>query len=57
MAGGSQCGQLGRIVSDHILFSFALVISILGQRVTCDSSRVSTIAAFYKYGRLPLNVF
>ena len=35
VAGGFQCGHLqrGRIVSDHVLFSFALVISILGQRV------------------------
>ena len=35
MAGGFQCGhvQLGRIVSDHVLFSFALMISILGLRV------------------------
>ena len=33
MAGGFQCGhlQLGRIVSDHVLFSSALVISIPGQ--------------------------
>ena len=35
MAGGLQYGhlQLGRIVSDHVLFSFALMISILGRVV------------------------
>ena len=35
VAGGFQCGhlQLDRIMSNHVLFSFALVSSILGQRV------------------------
>ena len=42
MAGRFQCGhlQLDRIVSDHVLFSFALVISILGHRynVHCEKN-------------------
>ena len=35
VAGGFQCGhlQLGRVVSDNVLFSFALMISFLGRRV------------------------